>query len=418
MTDHNPFQTPSATPGQGPAAGPPRGGASAYPPGQAPAHRPVVAGPTQGPGPFGTGFRMGSGAALGVGLVFSLLAMLGVFTLFALATLGGLAASDQGRPADLVSGEPDAQNRVLAVPVQGVILGHESEGGGLMAATYGYEVAKVLDELEAEDYDGVILEMNTPGGTIYGARAIADAVDRYRERTGNKVVAFVQGLSASGGMYAMAGADEIVADHGTLIGSIGVIMGPFERYDGVVAYSGSLFTPGVETRGGITQEYLTAGKGKDLGNPFRGLSAEERKVLAGGVTRLYGDFVGHVSRTRDIPERTIREDVGAYVYDPERARELRLIDTVGDQTEAYARVAKLNDVDPGEMAVYRERQPGLLEALTGAEGSAAQGSAAGRSAAQGSAAQGSAGAVPASALCTGRRLTLVYYGDLRSLCGG
>lgn len=366
------------------------------------------------PRTFRTGFGLGAGAALGVATV----AIAGlVITALGLAALVGVATlaepeQDPVGPTSLAWGEADAEHRILAVPVQGVIFGHESETGGFGLGTYGYQVARTLDDLDADDYDGVVLEMNTPGGTIYGSRAIADAVERYRERTGNQVVAFVQGISASGGMYAMAGADQIVADHGTLVGSIGVIMGPFEQYDGVIAYSGSLFTPGVETTGGITQEYLTAGEGKDVGNPFREITEAEREVLTGGLQREYASFVSWVSQARDIPEATIREDIGAHVYDPQRAAEIGLVDEVGDQSTAFRTAAELNDADPDDTAVYRQEPPGLIASLFGFEAGAGSDE-------EGTGAAEPSAAVPpgGSSLCSGRRLTLVYHGDLASLCG-
>ena len=68
---------------------------------------------------------------------------------------------------------------------------------------------------------------------------------RCLDATGKPVVAYVSGISASGGMYAMAGADEIYADHGTLIGSIGVIFGPFVTYNDVRAIDGGILGGGV-----------------------------------------------------------------------------------------------------------------------------------------------------------------------------
>ena len=148
-----------------------------------------------------------------------------VVVLVGLVSGGGETASSSP-VTETVWGEATPTSRLIAVPVTGVILGGASDGATFGGSTYGYEVADTIDALEADDADGLILELNTPGGTIYGSRAIADAVERYQERTGHQVMAHVQGMSASGGVYAMAGADQIVADHGSLVGSIGVVMGP------------------------------------------------------------------------------------------------------------------------------------------------------------------------------------------------
>ncbi len=369
---------------------------------------PVGMAPARQRGPFGTGFGLGAGAVLGGGLVAAVFATLATFALIAMAALGTLAQpKSSAGPVSLAWGDASAEDRLLAIPVAGPILGHESEGaGGLVGGTFGYSVAHTLDELDADEYDGVVLEMNTPGGTIYGSRAIAEAVERYQKRTGNKVLAFVQGISASGGMFAMSPADEIVADYGTLTGSIGVIMGPFQRYRGVVAYGGTLFTPGVETRGGITSEYLTAGKGKDFGNPFRAMTKQERSVLAAGLQREYAGFVQQVSEGRDIPAQRIRQQIGAYVYDAQRAKALKLIDRVGGQSAAFERAAEINKLDPDDVGIYRQQQPGLLDSLLGSD-----------SAAEEPSARSKASPAAGLAVCSGRRMALAYYGDLDSLCG-
>ena len=170
-----------------------------------------------------------------------------------------------------------------------MILADSGDGSTLTGGTYGYEIASQLDALKSEDAAGLLLLVNTPGGSINGSKAMADAIERYQQRTGKKVVVHVQGMSASGGMYAMAGADEIIADYGSLIGSIGVIFGPFEQYKDVKATTGTLFTEGYVTTGGIEYGYLTEGKDKDFGNPFREMRAEERAVLqAGPDERLRG----------------------------------------------------------------------------------------------------------------------------------
>lgn len=272
-----------------------------------------------------------------------------------------------------VAGERSSDNVLLAVPVRGLILGEERDQG-LFAATdvtYGYEVQREL-ELAAADDDvkGVVLELDTPGGTIYGSKAIADAVTAYRERTGRPVLAWVSGLSASGGVYAMSGATTILADHGTLTGSIGVIFGPITYYNGVIATDGGLLGGGVETSNGITEEYITAGRGKDLGNPFRPITDEERSTLQDGVDRSYGAFVDTVAEGRGLDRSTIIERIGALVYDEATAVDLGLVDEVANRDTAYARAAELSGLRPGGYQVARvERGSGsFLDAILGGVG--------------------------------------------------
>ncbi len=369
-------------------------------------------------GGFSRGFGAGLGASLGVGVVLTALSIITTIGLvlagLALGSAaGGGSSSAEGPLTTEPAWGPDgAGSRLLAIPISGTILGSASDGTPLGGATYGYDIADTIDSLEPDDYDGIVLEMNTPGGTIYGSKAIADAVARYQERSKHKVVAFVRGLSASGGMYAMAGADEVIADHGSLVGSIGIISGPFERYRDVTGIPGSLLAPGVETEGGITSEYLTQGRGKDFGNPYRDMTEEERAVWTAGLEKEYAAFVATVSKGRGIPEQTIRDDLGAYLYDGDTAVEKGLVDQVLGQEEAYREAATVNGLDPDDTAVERVVGPGLLDQLL----SASSDRVAGRSAQAADDPAAAEAAARTSVVCSGANVALVYHGDLSAVC--
>ena len=209
----------------------------------------------------------------------------------------------------------------------------------------------------ADDYAGVVLLMDTPGGSISGSRAIADAIVRYQERTGKKVVAYVQAMAASGGMYAMAPADLIISDHGTLIGSIGVIMGPFEYYRDVTGLTGNILTSGVITTGGITHEYLTQGTGKDFGNPFREMSEQERATYTNGIGIEYQAFVDYVAQHRGIPADRIVNELGAYLFDPQTAIDKGLVDEIMGRPDGFLRAAEVSGVDPSDTKVVSPAMP-------------------------------------------------------------
>lgn len=369
------------------------------------------AAPAKQPGTFKRGFGLGAGAGLGAGLTLLVLGLVG--TLVSSVLLAGvLGAAGSSTPStSTVWGDPGATYRLRSIQVNGPIMGNHSDGAALTTGTYGYEVAAMIDELGSSDADGLILEMNTPGGTIYGARAIADAVKRYQDRTGKKVLAFVRGMSASGGMYAMAGADEIVVDHGTLVGSIGVIMGPVSRYKDVTAIHSNLFTQGVTANGGITQEYLTQGKGKDAGNPFRDLDPADKAVMMQGLADEYENFVQHVSQGRGIPAATIKNTLGARMFGAKQAKANKLIDDEMGQEQAYRHAAEMNGVNPDQTRVVQEQAPGLLQSILGADSSRVRGQAPALSR------EGTNPAAVSSVVCTGKTMVMAYAGDKSSVCG-
>lgn len=357
--------------------------------------------------PFARGFGAGIGLALGVGLVSMALLLVSLLGTGLVARAAGGARADMLSTTQHLWGPANASNTMLALNISGAIEG-AGQGSMFATGTYGYEIAEQLDALGADDYSGVLLLMDTPGGSIYGSRAIADAVIRYQERTGNKVVAYVQSVAASGGMYAMAPADAIISDYGTFVGSIGVIFGPFERYRDVTGLTGNILTSGVETEGGITQEYLTRGTAKDFGNPFRDMTDEERAVYGEGMDVEYNQFVEFVSEHRGISADRIRDELGAYMFDPITAIEKGLVDEVMGRPDAFREAASLNEVDPEDTRVVSPALPGGLSSLLGAEQ---------RVYGHNIPLSSNDGLRPTSQICTGAPTVLAFAGDFTQVCG-
>lgn len=269
-----------------------------------------------------------------------------VFIIGLTSVIGALISSGNESDYQFVAGDEDSKNVILQVPISGIILGEGDDGGGglfsIVDATYGYDVKELLiDASTNDDIGGVLLHMDTPGGTIYGSAAIAEGVRIFKENAPNKPIhAFVASMSASGGMYAMSGVDEIDADKGTLIGSIGVRMGPFAFYDGVISEDGGAFVGGVETRNGINYTEITAGRGKGIGSPYRPMTDEEKAVLQQGVDNSYATFVETVATGRGLATEDIVTKIGALIYDEIQARDLGLIDEIVNRDVAYQRVAE------------------------------------------------------------------------------
>ena len=358
--------------------------------------------------PFAKGFGAGLGLTVGAGavaLVLTVVSLLGMGLIS--RTLGNVATSAQNSLSH-VWGPANASNTLLAINISGVI---DNTGSATLysSATYGYEIADQLDALKADDYAGVVLLMDTPGGSISGSRAIADAIVRYQERTGKKVVAYVQAMAASGGMYAMAPADLIISDHGTLIGSIGVIMGPFEYYRDVTGLTGNILTSGVITTGGITHEYLTQGTGKDFGNPFREMSEQERATYTNGIGIEYQAFVDYVAQHRGIPADRIVNELGAYLFDPQTVVDKGLVDEIMGRPDGFLRAAEVSGVDPSDTKIVSPAMPSGLAQLFGVQ-ARIYGHNVPLSTVDGS--------TPTSSICVGSPTVLAFAGDFTSVCGG
>jgi protease IV len=333
-------------------------------------------------------------------------ASIGLVTLVSLVATAGVISQMFSSPAPTgpfdsatsVGGTAGAQDWVLVIPVEGPILA--TGGGGLLNATGGAEVRDLLVKAAETDHiKAVVLELSTPGGTIPGSIDIADGV-RAVQAAGKPVVAYVRDLSASGGMWAMAPADRIVAHPGSVVGSIGVIFGPLRYYDTPTAIDDGVFGGGVVTEGGIEEFYITAGTGKDLGNPFRRMTEAERSALQRHVNGSYDAFVAHVSTYRDLDEAVIRDDIGAMVFRADEAVRLGLVDEVGNRDRAWAAAAEAAGLESFDVRTV-SFSTGLFESLFGA------------SAEEVMAARTTSGV---ASLCATTAYTHAYYGDLSAAC--
>lgn len=118
---------------------------------------------------------------------------------------------------------------------------------GSLGATYGFTVAQAIREAADQIVDdkknnhnlhnvvALVIGLDTPGGTVFGSQAVTDAINYFREKTDLPVYSDVVGMAASGGYWIAAATDTISAHLGTMVGSVGVISGPFRTYNGTIA---------------------------------------------------------------------------------------------------------------------------------------------------------------------------------------
>lgn len=316
--------------------------------------------------------------------LFALVSFVVILFLFGLLFIGigaGIGAGYQSGLTELkhmetsdyayISGDEDSDNNLLQVPVNGIILGSPPDEEFAFALseflTYGYEVADTLaDAADDESIKGVLMRFRTPGGTIFGSQAIYRAIRDYKEKTGKPVVVYIEGMSASGGVMAMVGADRIYADHGSLIGSIGVLGPSLTYFNQPMATEGGLFGGGIVTEGGIERTTISAGRGKDLGNPFRKPTKEEIVNLTDNINTEYGNFVHHVASNRNMKEDFIRNDMGAQIFGNEKSEMFGLIDGTLDRDGAISTLADLANLgDDYRLVKPRTKDRSLFNQLMG-----------------------------------------------------
>lgn len=310
-----------------------------------------------------------------------------------------------------VSGERDSKNQLLLINVEGIILGSPPEGFGptpsfmRLGVSYGYAVQRQLEKAAEEtDIKGVFLRLQTPGGTIFGSRAIFDGIKAYQAATKQPVIVYIEGLSASGGVMAMVAADAIYADYGSIIGSIGVLGPSLMYFDKPTAFDSGLFSGGIVTEEGIEQTVISAGRHKDIGNPFRRVSEEELAILQTMVDEQYDAFIQHVASARDIQPNVIRDEMGAHLFSNQQAQDYHLIDGTLNQQDALAALAEKAGLTAGDYQLVQPRleRGSLLTDLIGISHPSATSALEQQRLMQ--------------QVCDAIQMPLVYYGDATQLC--
>ncbi|MEM1309089.1 MAG: S49 family peptidase [Cyanobacteria bacterium P01_D01_bin.71] len=284
------------------------------------------------------------------------------------------SSSDEGEKDQLdfqyIDGDEDSENYLLELRINGPILNSPSNGGffGLdSSVTYAYQFQKLIEQVAEDDrIQGIFLRISTPGGTVVGSNVVYEALADYKTATENPVYAYIEGLSASGGVWSMVAADQILAAPGSLIGSIGVIGPTLVYFNNPIAVDGGILGGGVTTQDGIQQFVISAGKGKDLGNPFRQPTEEELQSLRLNINNEYNNFVTHIAETREISEQTLRQEMGAYIFGTQQAEQYKLIDGTTGRPEAIAALANVLELEEDfQLVRIGYDEPSLIEILLG-----------------------------------------------------
>ncbi len=192
-------------------------------------------------------------------------------------------------------------------------------------------VLKALKEIEEREFPALLLRIDSPGGTVGDSQEIHGALLRLREK-GCHVIASFGNISASGGVYIGVGADKIVANPGTITGSIGVIL------------RGNNLSKLLE-KIGIKFETVKSGVYKDILSPDRSLSKEERELLQSLIDSSYEQFVLAVAKGRNLTPETVKGFADGRVFTGEQAKEFGLVDQIGDENDALLLAIKLAKLD-------------------------------------------------------------------------
>ncbi|MCE5230640.1 signal peptide peptidase SppA [bacterium] len=341
MSDNEPFETPQPQPQPQPAPPP-----FLYAP---PAYQPP---PKPKRGPIRTFFRI---ILLLIGIV--------VFLFIALIVLGVVAAL-------MDSGNFSIGEKIGVVRIDGVIMqGQNSQ----------FWIKEINDLAANERVKGIIVRIESPGGTVGASQELYSAVRNCRD-SHKKVWVSMGDVAASGGYYIASAGERIFANKGTLTGSIGVI---FSKAD----------ISGLSQKIGYATEVVKSGKFKDSGDPMRKLTPEEQAMFQGLINNTYGQFIDDVyamrrpaleaalkkfpdsgwerygfkrpqeATSQTLPREFLKQVADGRVYTGEQALELGLVDQIGGLEETAEKFGKALGIKGKPSLLEHKQRRGLFGRL-------------------------------------------------------
>ncbi|MDP3296608.1 MAG: signal peptide peptidase SppA [Thermodesulfovibrionia bacterium] len=212
----------------------------------------------------------------------------------------------------------------------------------------------VIDELKTYAKDSsikaVVIRIDSPGGAVAPAQEIYKEIVKLKKE--KKVVASMGSVAASGGYYIACPADKIVANPGTLTGSIGVIME-------IPNIEGLMKKIGVETK------VIKSGKHKDIASMFKSMTEEERKILQSVLDDVHDQFIRAVSEGRNMKYENIKELADGRIFTGKKAKELGLVDTLGNLDDAVNLAGKLSGIKGEPRVVSKKEKLSIWNIISG-----------------------------------------------------
>lgn len=258
--------------------------------------------------------------------------------LFALAVI--VTMSDD--TADLTF----ATEKVAIIPIEGEIV----DARETLDALHRYVASSTVK--------AIVIRINSPGGEIAPSQEIYSAILRVRNSAGKPIVASLDSVAASGGYYIASACERIVANPGSITGSIGVILQWFDMKE-LVQWAK------------LSPETIVSGPMKDAGSPYRQMTDVERAYFQGIVSQLHEQFVRDVARGRKLPEPDIKKIADGRIFTGEQALGLKLIDELGTLDDAVRAAGVLSGIEGEPARIWpHAREEGLFDLLRSGEANA------------------------------------------------
>jgi protease-4 len=236
-----------------------------------------------------------------------------------------------GKPSRLPFGD-----KIAVVEIQGVI-------------TQSFPVIEEIHHYLADDaVKAIILRIDSPGGGVGPSQEIYREVVKAKQK--KKIVTSMGAVAASGGYYIACASDLIVANPGTITGSIGVIM-QFSNFEELLK------------KIGVKGVVLKSGEHKDIGSPFREMTPEEKQIMQETLDNVHQQFIRAVADGRKLDQAKVIPIADGRIMTGEQAKQLGLVDKMGNLDDAIEEAAKLVGIEGKPQVLYPKKKFTLWELL-------------------------------------------------------
>lgn len=257
--------------------------------------------------------------------LFFFLVIAGLFTILFLGTASLVTVGSAVFSSGIAGRQHPARGNIGIVEVEGMILSSK------------VAIKNIQQFRKDEDIKAIILRINSPGGGIGPSQEIyREIIKTKKDKT---VIASMGSVAASGGYYIASAANGIIANPGTITGSIGVIM----EYANIMEIAKKI---------GISPVVIKSGEFKDMGSPLRELKESEKELFQALVDELHGQFVSDAATGRGMHLQKMSDLADGRVYTGQRALKLKLVDRLGNLDDAVQWAGEIANITGELIPVY------------------------------------------------------------------
>ncbi len=213
-------------------------------------------------------------------------------------------------------------DRIQVIRLNGLIMEGKEDSLFLAKHSAGSVLKQLHKAAKDRHIKAILLRINSPGGTVSTSQEISGEIGELRNN-GKPIVVSMADVAASGGYYIASAADKIVAEPGTLTGSIGVILS-------------TVNLKGLGEKIGLQPQVIKSGPFKDIGSPYRPMTPEEKVLLQNLINDSYEQFVNAVASGRKMPVESVKKLADGRIYSGRQAFKVGLVDKLGGFDSALA----------------------------------------------------------------------------------